>query len=179
MVVVDAAAIAARLAKGDEDGSSAGRGKALEEAVADLWGAIPGLAVTEMNALNAAGSEEIDVVFFNDQERDGLWFVDEILIVECKNWSGRVSADQVNSFKTKLQRRQRRIGVLVAANGLTGAYNPPSAAYDSVQAALREGVEILVVTRAEMESVTDTDELCALMKQRRVELAAFGTARLK
>jgi hypothetical protein len=176
---IDTAEVVRRLAEADQDGSSAAKGKALEETIGLVFGLIPGMNLTETNALNAAGSEEIDVVFFNEQEREGLWFIDVIVIVECKNWSGRVTSEQVNSFKTKLERRQRHIGILVASNGITGNSHPPSAAHDSIQSALRDGVEILVITRGELEALTTTDELCALLKAKRVELAAFGTVRLQ
>lgn len=175
MAAVDSAHVQQLLAAGDNATSTTEKGRALEEAVCVILGCVPGLTVTERNILNAAESEEIDIVCFNDQAREGFWFLANILIVECKNWSSRVDHNAIDSFKNKLVRRKQDLGILVAANGVTGTWRPPTAAYDTIQASLREGVEIIVFTRAELETVTDTDQLCAIIKRKKVELAAYGT----
>ena len=175
MPLIPVAAVRRTLLGGDADGGPHAKGRALEAAVTQIFGAIPGLGVTQRNVTNAAGSEEIDVVFFNDQLRDGLWFLEQIVIVECKNWSAHVTADEVSAFKTKLQHRKRKLGILVAANGITGNWRPPSSAYHAVEAALRDGIEILVFTRQEIESFVDTDELVSAIKGKIVDLTAFGT----
>jgi MinD-like ATPase involved in chromosome partitioning or flagellar assembly len=67
------------------------------------------------------------------------------------------------------------MGILVAANGITGDPIERSRAYSVLERALSDHQEILVVTRDEIESLTDTTELVYLLKQKRAQLAVSGT----
>jgi len=63
-----------------------GAGRALEDLICYVTGLIPGVAITHRNELNAFDTEEIDVAIWNDGAADGLFFLPNIILVECKNW---------------------------------------------------------------------------------------------
>jgi hypothetical protein len=67
------------------------------------------------------------------------------------------------------------MGILVAAAGITGDPTRLTAAHSVLARALGQGREILVITRAEIEKLSDTDELVRLLKQKRAQLAVSGT----
>ena len=67
------------------------------------------------------------------------------------------------------------MGILVAAAGITGDPTTLTAAHSVLARALAQGREILVITRAEIEKLSDTDELVRLLKQKRAQLAVSGT----
>lgn len=50
-----------------------------------------------------------------------------------------------------------------------------TAAHGVLSAALREGREIIVITRREIEDLEDTDQLVLLLKKKRAQLAVSGT----
>ncbi len=175
MTAIDRNHVAALFAQGDSATTSAGRGKPLEDLIAYLFELVPGVAVTARNVMNAFAAEEIDVAFYNDGSPDGLRGFDLILLVECKNWSAPVGYPELAVFHQKLQSRGRPMGILVAACGITGDPQSLTAAHQVLSNALGQSREILVMTRAEIESLSDTDELVLLLKQKRAQLAVSGT----
>lgn len=150
------------------------KGRAFEELVAWLFEQIPGVVVTARDTLSTAGDQEIDIAFWNDQLSEGLRQFDPIILVECKNWNSAVSAREVDWFHTKLRDRGRPLGILVAACGITGDPGDLSRAHRVVASALKESRELVVITRAELQGLTHTDELVLLLKQKRAYLAASG-----
>ena len=75
-------------------------------------------------------------------------------------------------FNDKLRSRGRPLGIFVAAVGITGDPASRTAAYEVLNGALREGREIIVLTRREIEDLGDTDELVLLLKKKRAQLAS-------
>jgi hypothetical protein len=67
------------------------------------------------------------------------------------------------------------MGILVAAAGITGGAADLTAAHSVLARALAQGREILVITRSEIEQLTNTDELVRLLKKKRAQLAVSGT----
>ena len=63
------------------------KGRLLEEMIAELFSSVPGLALDGEDVVNAFQSEEIDLIFWNEQHDLGFRFLDCPLIVECKGWS--------------------------------------------------------------------------------------------
>jgi hypothetical protein len=175
MTSIDRQKVAEFFAEGDAATTSFARGKALENLIVYLFGLIPGIILTAQNKMNAFHAQEIDVAFWNDGHEDGLRWFDFILLVECKNWRDRVGYSELAVFKDKLSSRGRSMGILVAANGITGDPIERSRAYSVLERALSDHQEILVVTRDEIESLTDTTELVYLLKQKRAQLAVSGT----
>lgn len=163
------------LDEGDAATTTTGKGQALEELIAYLIGKIPGIIVTARNNNNAFGSEELDVAFWNERRRNGLHFLPNILIVECKNWSRPVGVDEVTHFDAKIRRRGLDFGVLVAANGITGDVGNRTAAHHVVFSSLSEGRKIIVISRAEIEALNHTDELIYAFKQKLTSLYVEGS----
>lgn len=131
--------------------------------------------MTARNKLNAFSTEEIDVAFWNEGDPAGLRMFDHLILVECKNWSGPAGYPELAVFNDKLQSRGRPMGILVAAAGITGDPAALTAAHSVLARALAQGREILVITRLEIEQLTDTDELVLLLKRKRAQLAVSGT----
>lgn len=175
MTAIDRARVAALFKAGDTAPTHSQRGHALEDLITYLFELIPGITVTARNELNAFKAEEIDVAFWNEGDPSGLRMFDHLILVECKNWSDRAGYSELAVFHDKLQSRGRPLGVFVAAAGITGDPNNLTAAHSVLARALAQGREILVLTRYEMEQLTDTDELVRLLKQKRAQLAVSGT----
>jgi hypothetical protein len=71
----------------------------------------------------------------------------------------------------KLASRGRPLGVFVAAAGITGDPENLTAAHSVLAQALQQGREIIVMTRREIEDLTETAELVNLLKRKRAQLA--------
>jgi Restriction endonuclease len=175
VTAIDRQWVAKLLADGDSAATSAARGRALEDLIVYLFELIPGVIVTARNALNAFQAEEIDVAFWNEGDPAGLRLFDPILLVECKNWTTRVGYPELAVFNDKLTSRGRPLGIFVAAAGITGDAAARTAAHEVLGRALQHGREIIVLTRREIESLGDTDDLVLLLKRKRAQLAVSGT----
>jgi hypothetical protein len=161
---------------GSSSATTVDQGRALEDLVCYLFEAIPGIEVTERNVTNPFGTEEIDVAFWNDQARPGLWFLPTTLLVECKNWSRPVGSAEVAYFVRKLQNRGLDLGFLIATRGVTGSTGTLTDAHFEIAAALRDGVRVVVVDRTEIEQLTHSDDIVNLVKRKLCMLAARGTS---
>jgi len=176
VAALDRQKIAALLADGDAATTAPEKGKKFEELIKLAFGYVPGLKFYKSNILNNAGSEEIDVAFFNNKSKSGFPFLPFLLLVECKNWSVPVGAVNVREFSTKLKHRACAHGVLVAANGITGNQQDRTAAHDAVRMALAtEGISIIVVTRAEIEAWNSAADIVDLFKLKLCELTVDGS----
>lgn len=167
--------IKALLDQGLNASTTTEQGRALEELVCYLFGKVPGIGIYRRNVLNAFGTEEIDIAFWNDKSRKGLYFLPNILLVECKNWSVPVGSQQVGYFSQELQNRGRDHGILVAANGITGSPQQLTQAHSLLAASLSRGLHILILTGAELGALYKTEELVGLLKGKLCELAVTGT----
>ncbi len=163
------------LAAGDNAATTAVKGKAFEDLICYLFSKIPGISVTRRNTLNQFGSEEIDVAFWNRPNPNGLYFLQNIILVECKNWSQPLGSAEVGWFDTKLRRRAQPFGILIAANGITGNAADRTAAHDVISAALAEGRQFVVITRHEIENLTLSIQIVELIQNKLCELAVAGT----
>jgi hypothetical protein len=161
------------LAAGDADGAQARvKGQALEQAIRYVFEQIPGVSCSMQDERGAFESEEVDLFFANFGHEDGLVRFEPELLVEAKNWSRKVDASNICWFATKLRRRNRHIGVLVAARGITGNQARRTAARFEIMLALNEGQEVLVLTREELEAVPTGERLAALLQNKRDHLVA-------
>ncbi|MCB2072484.1 MAG: restriction endonuclease [Novosphingobium sp.] len=164
MAVIDHAAIAARLAAGDA-GNTAEKGEALESVVAETFCQLEGVGVIKRNIIDNAGSLEIDILLYNQGQREGLPFLPNHLFVECKNWQAPVDAATLTVFTGKLHKIRVDCGILVAANGITGNLDDRRAAHAHLRSVYdRDGLKVLVVTRNELEALRSTDDLGGLMR---------------
>lgn len=161
--------------KADTATTKGAKGKALEDLVCYLFEKVPGLSITQRNVKNAFETEEIDVAFFNEQHRAGLKFLNSILLVECKNWSGTVGSIEVAWFVTKVASRSLDFGILIAANGITGSADDGRQAHDIASKALARGIRLVVITRQEIEALQTSKDLVTLIKTKVCQLIVSGT----
>ena len=151
------------------------QGRALEDLICYLFESIPGIIVTERNVLNAFGTEEVDVAFWNDQNRQGAWFLPTILLVECKNWSRPVGSTEVASFVRRLENRGLDHGFLVASQGVTGKPGELTDANFQITTALKDGIKVIVIDRYDIQALHTSGDLVVLIKRKLCRLAATGT----
>ena len=151
------------------------KGKALEDLSCYLFEKIPGVSLSQRNVLNTFHSEELDVAFWNDQYTTGLKSFNAIILVECKNWSTPVGSSEVTTFVAKIENRALDFGILIAAKGITGSATDSKQAHDIVSKALARGIRLVVITRAEIESLQTSEELVSKIKEKVCQLVVSGT----
>jgi len=174
MVAIAKKKVAAFFHEGDIATTTKAKGDALEEAICYVFGQVPGVAVTSRNRKNPAGTEEIDIGFWNDRTSTGFSFHPSLLLVECKNWSVSVGSEQVSWFDAKLRSRSLKVGFLVASAGVTGDMENKREAYSIIARALTEGRRITVITRTELLKLRSTAELVKLVKEKLCKLVFEG-----
>ncbi|SDR18223.1 Restriction endonuclease [Pseudomonas grimontii] len=166
MALIDHVYIADKLVAGDA-GNTAEKGAALEEVVAETLCQLEGVGVIKRNILDNAGSLEIDILLYNHRLRDGLPFLPTHLIIECKNWQAPVNSATLTVFTGKLRKFRVDFGILVAANGITGDAQDRTAAHAHLRSVYdRDGLAVIVITRAEIEALRDTEDLGLLMREK-------------
>lgn len=159
---------------GDAATTTTDKGKALEDLTCYVFNKIPGISVTARNTLNMFDTEEIDVAFWNEQNPNGLSFLPNIILVECKNWSNAVGSSEVSWFDRKLENHGQSFGILIAANGITGNDNERNRAHEIVRDALKQHRKIIIITKSELETLKSTSDLILLIKTKLCQLAVSG-----
>lgn len=150
------------------------RGRAFEDVLEHVFMSVPGCDVRR-NSLNRFASEEVDLSVMNFKDEGGLRALPEIFIVECKNWSSAVDAATVNGFASKIRHRGCSLGVLVAANGVTGDPHERTAAYQSAALALVEHTRILLLTTTDLGALASSNDVVTILHRRLLDLIAAGT----
>ena len=148
--------------------SATKKGKALEELVADLFTTLDGLHIVGRNPRLAA--EELDLVIKNDLTT-GFWRIaGSPLIVECKNWSGKVGAREISVLVDKLQALSpdARAAILVALNGITG--DSYSDAMLKIREARQRGRYVLVLERKDLEQAAAGISLAHVIERKYDEM---------
>jgi len=159
----------------DHSQSTYEKGRSLEDLTCYLFEQVPGVCISKRNKLNTFKSEEIDVAFWNRPNENGFYFLPNIILVECKNWSNSVGSEEVSWFDSKLKRRGQSFGILIAANGITGNPEKVEAAHEIIRLALSEGRQLVVITRAEIENLRLVEDLIKLIQEKLCELVVSGT----
>ncbi|MHB8577256.1 MAG: restriction endonuclease [Dehalococcoidia bacterium] len=131
---------------------------------------------TLRNRFNPARSQEIDIVLWNDRVPAGLWFLPEILLVECKNWTNPTGSAEVAWFDHKIRSLGQEYGILIAANGITGDRRRLDFAHDIVRYALGQRRRLLVVTAADLRNLTRPAEISELLKRKLFQQFATSTS---
>jgi hypothetical protein len=126
------------------------RGRSLEELCSRLFASVPGFTVSG-RLLTA--TEEIDISIVNDSTEPRLRREGALIIVECKNWSGKCGKDEFVIFREKLENRKRRcsLGFLVSWNGFTGTVSK------ELLRGSREEVLVVPMNGAELRSAVRDD----------------------
>lgn len=166
MSAIDHVNIAARLIAGDA-GNAAEKGAVLETIVAETFCQLQGVGLIKKNIVDNASSLEIDILLYNHRLQDGLPFLPNHLIIECKNWHAPVNSATLTVFTGKLHKFRVDFGILVAANGITGNVVDRRAAQAHLRSVYdRDGLAVIVITRAEIEALRNTDDLGLLMREK-------------
>lgn len=148
------------------------KGKRLETLMATIFSDVDGLSLELANSKNFYQTEEIDLLFWNDRERNGLHFLDCPLIVECKSSKDALSGRDLRYFATALGDKARSNGILVALSGVAGNEKASTAGFYHMTAALTNGVSVLLVTRADLLSLKSGADLVALLRRRLLALVS-------
>lgn len=156
-----------RLIEGDRAATTEEKGAALEDVVARSFCKVRGVGLLRRNQINRAGSSEIDILLYNQCDPLGLPFLPPYLLFECKNWIAPVDSATVESFVAKVRSMRLELGVLVAANGVTGDQVQITAANDAIRRAFdRENIKLLVITRSDLEGLRVVHDVVVLMREK-------------
>jgi CheY-like chemotaxis protein len=98
---------------------AAQKGRLLEETLQLLLASIPGFNEVRTNVRGMA--EEFDIVVRNESVDPVLQREGSLILVECKNWSGKVDRKELTLIASKVRDRHPRatLGILIAMNGFT------------------------------------------------------------
>ncbi len=156
------------------------KGASFEDLTCYAFESIPGIINVERDKKNVFGTEEIDLVFYNELLVYGLPSpaFPPYIFVECKNWSNKVSSIEISWFDTKLRSRGLDFGILVAANGITGEPYLLTEGHSIIAKALSERRKIIVITRDEIEALTDERSFIRLLKMKQGKLLLTMTSLL-
>jgi hypothetical protein len=159
------AAIAKRLLEGDQARTTEEKGAALEDVVVQSFCRVTGVSLLFRDQTNHPHSAEIDILLSNQRHPQGLPFLSDYLMFECKNWGVAANSATVEGFVEKIRHSRLDTGILVAANGVTGDPGERTAANDIIRRAFdRDNIKLLVVTRAEIEALRSTRHVIELMR---------------
>lgn len=149
------------------------RGDALETLFCYLLRGIPGV-LTRTNGIDPFRGSEIDISVANAQTAMWMKVVPSLFLVECKNWDNPVDAKAVAAFILKLREKGVGLGVMVAANGITGDQSDLTAAYMKINMAQQAGQRVIVVTLEDLRSLENAEQLSKLLCERILECVAAG-----
>jgi len=162
----DRATILEAFERSDAAETTTFRGRILEDLIAQLFADIDGIRHYKNNLLNAAGSTELDVCFWNSRRADGFPFLENIIVAECKNTATRIGSAEIRNFRAKLEDMKLNFGLFIATNGITGDADQLRNAHDAVRQAFQQGIQIAVLTKVELTSLTHTDDLIRLIQDK-------------
>ncbi|MFI5976043.1 hypothetical protein [Streptomyces sp. NPDC051452] len=157
----------------DKSLTTKARGDALEELFCYLLEELPGVR-TRRNSIDRFKSAEIDIAVVNRKVAEWLCAFPHLFLVERKNWDKPVDSATVGAFKTKLDNRSIELGIIVAANGITGDEHDRMNAHHIVDLAQAANRRILVVTLKQIEDIRTTQDFESLLVDRLLTLAATG-----
>jgi hypothetical protein len=134
-----------------------------------ILGELEGVEVQDRDVLMAY--EEIDLLLWNAKIEEVLQPWDNIILVECKNWSKPVGSAVLDNFIAKLRRRHISTGIFIAANGITGDFINGNNADRGALALLRDtlmqdGIRIVVIRYEDLQAIQDLDDFRRLIKKR-------------
>jgi hypothetical protein len=166
------------LGRADAALTSQEKGRALEDLMCELFASIPGVSIARRNLVSPFGTEELDIVLWNQALPDGLFFLGPMIVVECKHWSEPADGQVISYFVERIAQVGLNDGLLISSMGITGGAKPPTRAHHHISAALPRGICILVVTRAELDALTTIRQFIELLQEKRLQLVVLRTQEL-
>lgn len=168
--------IAARLAEGDATNVTEEIGEALEDVVGWTLCSLRGVRVLKRDFVDRAGSSEVDLFLFNNPRLSPIEFLPAFLLVECKNWGAPVGSATVRDFIGKLLASKLKVGILVAAHGITGDRNDQTAANNVIQQNFdAHEIKVIVLKRSDIEAFRSTEDIVLLLEERYGEACLRST----
>lgn len=149
------------------------KGRALQDVSCHLFATIPGVRPPLCNVVDFAEGGEIDIFLANKAQKNGLWFLPHAILVECKNWAQPVGSQDVRVFMDRMRERACEVGILIAANGVTGNAEDLNAARRHIARALQDGYHILVITLDEIAAADGGAAVIELLEQKWMPLKSF------
>jgi hypothetical protein len=160
-----------RLLREAESGANADeRGKRYEALLTYVFEAVPNTLVVA-NTRNYFGAEQVDLAVSNGGGFPGL---PDPFLVECKNYLEPVDSSAVGYFLFICLMRGSNLAVIAAANGLTGEPKEGSYAYSLALAASGSGCRLVVITTADLLSLTSAQDLIDMLRRRWLQAWANG-----
>ena len=173
---IDAAIIHAHLIEVSSAPNTDAQGRAYEALVAYIFGEVPGCRV-ERDVMNEFRTEQVDVAVGNDRVPGGFPMLPSVMLAECKDWSRPVDSATMGYFINTLANRSVELGVLVAANGITGQEDRMHAAALGYAAASR-GIKLIVLTTEDLGRLKSTADFIDMLSRRYLRAVASGTVGL-
>ena len=174
MIPYDRAKIEKYIDDSEKASTKQEKGKLFEDLACYLFETIPGVVIAKRNSMNQYNTEEVDVSIWNDKDVEGLPFLNNIFLVECKNWSNPVESVDVNWFATKVEDRGLDFGVLLAAHGITKEKDELKRAQSILTGYLRKHIQIIVIEKEEILALETTGDIILLIKNKICELVVNG-----
>lgn len=132
------------------------KGRRLEELCSRLFETIEGFTVTERIR---TATEEIDILILNNSTEARLRRELPLILVECKNWSGKCGKNEFVVFRAKLENRKRRcsLGFLVSWNGFADTFT------SEMLRGSREETLVVPITGEEIRAAVRDDNFSKLL----------------
>lgn len=162
------------LRAGERAASTTAQGRACEDLGEYLFGKFSGVDLVARDQMDAFGAMETDLVFTNNSVRSGLYFLEPVLIVECKNYSRtKVSAEDVTYFAARLASKGARSGVMLTTTTISGSQG--RAGIRAIEVALAQGTTVLLVDREHLGALETTESLLATLMNQVIHFRTHGT----
>jgi hypothetical protein len=145
------------------------KGASLEALSGYIFNCIDGIEVRETNVNGPA--EEVDLLLWNAKSESVFEPWDNLISVECKNWSRPAGAHLIDNFATKIRLKHLSTGIFIAANGVTGDFvngnnENRGAVYRLHEHLTRDGVRIVVIRFEDLEQIGRIEDFVELVKDR-------------
>lgn len=165
----DAAEVVRLLAAAEAESVHDARGKAFE-AVAEYVFHSLGCPVRR-NLITALGSQQIDLAVAH---LGALGPIPTFFLVECKFWEKPVDSAAVGYFLNTCRDRRAALGILISKQGITGDKDDATRAHSLALGASFDGTRLIVLTEADLRTVSSGENLIGMLISAWLEAAATG-----
>jgi hypothetical protein len=148
------------------------RGKALEDLVADMFAAVPGISIADRNVLSGQGDAELDLLLANAPTDGGLDAFGRDILVECKSSQDPLSSRDLNHFATQAKLRDLRWSIVVSLAGLTGDEEDLRAAQQVVRDNATSRCGILLIVEHELRAIRSAAHLVNVVERKRQKMVS-------